>query len=142
MPNHFHGIIEIGAVGAGLAPAPNNVAPAPNNNTPNPNDNRAGANNNGAGANNNGAGANNNRAGASPAPTVGQMVGAFKSLVMKKCLEIAKSRNEYLGKLWQRNYFEHIIRDWQSYQTIADYIISNPDKWQDDTFYTPQKIQQ
>ena len=41
------------------------------------------------------------------------------------------------GKLWQRNYYEHIIRDEQSYQTISDYIINNPIKWNDDKFHTP-----
>jgi len=39
-------------------------------------------------------------------------------------------------KLWQRNYWEHIIRDEQSYQRIANYIINNPIKWQNDKFYT------
>lgn len=38
-------------------------------------------------------------------------------------------------KLWQRNYWEHIIRNEQSYQHIADYIINNPVKWQDDMLY-------
>lgn len=40
-------------------------------------------------------------------------------------------------KLWQRNYYEHIIRDGQSYQRISEYIINNPAKWQDDKFYKP-----
>jgi putative transposase len=33
------------------------------------------------------------------------------------------------GKLWQRNYWEHFIRDEQSYQRIAKYIINNPKNW-------------
>ena len=76
------------------------------------------------------------RAGASPAPTVGDIVGAYKSLVTNACLEIYKSKNELMGKLWQRNYHEHIIRDEQSYITISDYIINNPTKWAEDKFYT------
>lgn len=40
-----------------------------------------------------------------------------------------------MGKLWQRNYWEHIIRNEQSYQTISQYIIRNPAKWQEDKFY-------
>ncbi|MBN1144823.1 MAG: hypothetical protein JXA72_10385, partial [Bacteroidales bacterium] len=32
-------------------------------------------------------------------------------------------------KLWQRNYHEHIIRDYESYQRIKQYIIENPMKW-------------
>ena len=39
------------------------------------------------------------------------------------------------GKLWQRNYYEHIIRNEQSYQRIADYIINNPENWKKDNFF-------
>ena len=42
-------------------------------------------------------------------------------------------------KLWQRNYYEHIIRDDISLQTIAYYIINNPAQWQEDKFYQPPK---
>jgi len=74
-------------------------------------------------------------AGASPAPTVFDIVGAYKSLVSNRCLSIYKSKNVTMGKLWQRNYWEHIIRNEQSYQTISQYIIRNPAKWQEDKFY-------
>lgn len=37
------------------------------------------------------------------------------------------------GKLWQRNYYEHIIRNQKSYETISKYIIENPAKWDHDT---------
>jgi len=33
------------------------------------------------------------------------------------------------GKLWQRNYWDHIIRNENEYQRIAKYIIDNPKKW-------------
>jgi putative transposase len=36
------------------------------------------------------------------------------------------------GKLWQRNYSEEIIRDEQSYMTIAEYIANNPVRWEKD----------
>lgn len=68
-------------------------------------------------------------------PTIGNIVGAYKSLVANACLEIYKSKNETMGKLWQRNYYEHIIRNEKSYQTISEYIINNPAKWTDDKFY-------
>jgi REP element-mobilizing transposase RayT len=131
MPNHVHGIIiadmpvddnaaATAAVGATLAVAQNAVAQY---NTVTPNE-MAGA---------------INRAGASPAPTVaptiGNIVGAYKSLVINGCLQICKSHNEYLGKLWQRNYYEQIIRDDKSYQIIAKYIINNPVKWNDDRYF-------
>ena len=78
-------------------------------------------------------------AGASPAPTVSNIVDAYKSLVANGCLEIYKSMNKTMGKLWQRNFYEHIIRNEQSYQRISEYIINNPAKWSDDKFYAKQK---
>jgi putative transposase len=82
-----------------------------------------------------------------PAPTavtVGAIVGAYKLLVAKACLKAfesgylkARHAPPKLGKLWQRNYYEHIIRNEQSYQTISDYIISNPNNWSDDSLYMP-----
>ena len=38
-------------------------------------------------------------------------------------------------KLWQRNYYEHIIRDDASLQNISYYIENNPAHWQDDDFF-------
>lgn len=66
--------------------------------------------------------------------TIGVIVGAYKSLVVNACLKIYKSKNEIMGKFWQRNYYEHVIHDEQSYQTISNYIINNPAKWYDDKF--------
>ncbi len=40
-----------------------------------------------------------------------------------------------MGKLWQRNYYEHIIRDDKSYQHISKYILNNPAKWKEDKFF-------
>jgi REP element-mobilizing transposase RayT len=56
--------------------------------------------------------------------------------VANECLDIFKTKNETMGKLWQRNYHEHIIRDEQSYHRISKYIINNPENWTDDKFYT------
>ncbi|MDP1633511.1 MAG: hypothetical protein Q8L69_02360 [Gallionellaceae bacterium] len=39
------------------------------------------------------------------------------------------------AKLWQRNYYEHIIRDEDSYLKIAEYIQTNPQGWQMDTYH-------
>lgn len=40
-----------------------------------------------------------------------------------------------MGKLWQRNYYEHIIRDERAYYHISEYIKNNPAKWEEDTFH-------
>lgn len=35
-------------------------------------------------------------------------------------------------KMWQRNYWEHIVRNENAYQRIAQYIINNPKQWEID----------
>ena len=41
----------------------------------------------------------------------------------------------FRGKLWQRNYYEHIIRDQRGFDNISGYIENNPGKWRDDRFH-------
>lgn len=36
------------------------------------------------------------------------------------------------GKLWQRNYWEHIIHNQDEYQCISQYIMNNPQNWEND----------
>lgn len=69
------------------------------------------------------------------APTLGGIIGAYKSLVSKKCLEIYNLKDQRMGKIWQRTYWEHIIRDERAYNNISAYILNNPKKWQEDKFY-------
>lgn len=53
----------------------------------------------------------------------------YKSLVANGCLEIYNTKNVTMGKLLQRNYYEHIKRDEQSYHIISNYVKNNPVKW-------------
>jgi REP element-mobilizing transposase RayT len=62
--------------------------------------------------------------------SVGAIVRGFKSSVTKQIRLIGFDK-----KLWQRNYHDHIIRNEQSYLNIANYIINNPAKWEEDKFY-------
>ena len=66
--------------------------------------------------------------------TVGDMVGAFQSIVTVEYIRGVKQHGwqPFNGKLWQRNYWEHIIRDELSYQRISEYIINNPKNWDND----------
>jgi putative transposase len=41
----------------------------------------------------------------------------------------------FAGKLWQRNYYERIIRNERAYRNIANYIVKNPENWREDNFY-------
>jgi len=76
-----------------------------------------------------------NRATARVAPTISDIIGAYKSIVSNACLQLFKSHNKIMGKLWQRNYYEHIIRDERAYQNISKYIINNPGEWNEDKFH-------
>jgi REP element-mobilizing transposase RayT len=44
-------------------------------------------------------------------------------------------QNTDVKNVWQRNYYDHIIRKEADYFRIAEYIIKNPRKWQADKFY-------
>jgi REP element-mobilizing transposase RayT len=41
-------------------------------------------------------------------------------------------------KLWQQNFYEHIIRNEKSYLEIYEYIEKNVLKWEEDKFYYTQ----
>ncbi|EPR65297.1 transposase [Cyclobacterium qasimii] len=120
MPNHMHGIIILNAVEAGFTPSQiennNNEIGQPPGLTLTISDDI-------------------NDIPIRPNASVGDIVGAYKSLVANKCLKIFKLKNRMMGKFWQRNYYEHIVRNEQSYQTISKYIVNNPKKWGDDKFY-------
>ena len=64
------------------------------------------------------------------APTVGEIVHGFKA----RCSRVVNASTSGL-KLWQRNYYEHIIRDERTYLQILEYIENNPAKWEDDGYY-------
>lgn len=106
MPNHIHGIIIINNVGATLAVARNNNVVI--NNNPTIDD-------------------NSSRAGARPAPTLGNIIGAFKSRCLHHWLRhIYNQQLNIVGKFWQRNYYEHIIRNNNELNEIREYICNNP----------------
>ncbi len=69
--------------------------------------------------------------------SLGEIVGAFKSLSSNKYIFGVKVKGwpQFNSKLWQRNYYEHVIRNEKTYIDISEYIISNPIKWGDDKYY-------
>ena len=66
---------------------------------------------------------------------MGNIIGAFKSITTNKYIDGAKNRGweVFDKKLWQRNYWEHIIRDEKEYNTVSEYIVNNPQQWEIDT---------
>jgi len=63
-------------------------------------------------------------------PTLGQIVGYFKYQSTKEMNEVGNTGT--ITKFWQRNYYEHIIRDEKELQQKTDYIFSNPSRWEED----------
>ena len=62
----------------------------------------------------------------SPSHTLGAMVRGFKGSTTKSINEL-KGTPEAI--LWQRNYYEHVIRDDHELQRIREYIANNPAQW-------------
>ena len=66
-------------------------------------------------------------------PALGDVVGAFKSLVFKVYLAWIKINDpSRQAKFWQRNYYEHIVRNEHELNAICQYIIDNPKNWKMD----------
>ncbi len=61
--------------------------------------------------------------------SISELMGAFKTTSSKK-IHLA-GNNSFL---WQRSFYDHIVRNNESYERIYNYISQNPAKWQDDTF--------
>lgn len=66
--------------------------------------------------------------------TIGSLIAGFKSSVTKK---INLLRNSPGKPIWHRNYWEHIIRDDESFDKIVDYINTNPINWRNDQLFKP-----
>ena len=71
------------------------------------------------------------RPGAAGEPTIGRIVGAFKSLTTVNYIRGVRqcAWTPFNGRLWQRNYYEHVIRDETSLNRIREYILQNPLRW-------------
>ena len=80
----------------------------------------------------------------SPSQTIGAIIRGFKGASTKKINLFFNSTGElqfaptdelqfaptfYKNKIWQRNYYDHIIRNQADYNRIEQYIIDNPQNW-------------
>jgi len=106
MPNHVHGIIII-TDHAGVGVGARNLSPLP---SPSPPRSPSGA-----------------TPFRTPSRTIGSMIRGFKIGVTKWARQHADIRT-----VWQRNYYEHIIRDDSSLHRIRTYIAHNPSRWGQD----------
>ncbi|HDZ62075.1 MAG TPA: hypothetical protein ENH40_02885 [Nitrospirae bacterium] len=78
-----------------------------------------------------------NHGGGAPTMSLSDVMHRFKTLTTKRYTDGVKNNDwpRFNKKLWQRNYYEHIIRDENSYYQISEYIQTNPLKWQDDKYH-------
>jgi REP element-mobilizing transposase RayT len=106
MPNHLHGIIWINAVGAtSKVGATCQVAPTST---------------------------------IAIAPTrsrtlisnsLGAIIGQFKTVTTKRINSLRDAKGLHV---WQRNYYEHILRNQRDLENICNYIAANPANWEND----------
>jgi REP-associated tyrosine transposase len=61
---------------------------------------------------------------------LGRLVGAFKTVTTKRINEIRATPG---ATLWQRGFYEHIIRDGRAFENIVAYIEDNPVRWAADS---------
>lgn len=108
MPNHVHGIITVGAnnhLPLHYFPLQSNETPTQSNETPRPLQHGT-------------------------SRTIGSMVRGFK-IGVTRWFRV----NTDIHLVWQRNYYEHIIRNEDAYLKIAEYIQTNPQRWDTDTYH-------
>ena len=102
MPNHIHGIIESNIVGA-RSPRPieaeHSTPPTVGARSPRP---------------------------TGDSPALGKIVAYFKYQSTK---HINQHHNTPGTRIWQRNFYDHVIRDDTDLQRICQYIQDNPMKW-------------
>lgn len=67
-------------------------------------------------------------------PTLGDAIHWFKTMTtneyIRKTMECGWP--PFADRLWQRNYYEHVVRDEQDLERIRAYIRNNAFRWQDD----------
>jgi putative transposase len=63
--------------------------------------------------------------------SIGSIIRGYKVGVTKWV-----RNNTDIHTIWQRNYYEHVIRDENAYKAITEYIHNNPAKWKDDRFHS------
>ena len=146
MPNHLHGIIHIVRWPEGAhAEVHNNDSVTDDGDVgakhfPNQSDNSQ----NSLLHNRNIINGKNSDENASPLPLVhrqphGTMPGSLSAIIQNfesvSARKINRIRKTPGAKLWQRNYWEHIIRNDKGLNFIRRYIINNPLNWTDDDCY-------
>lgn len=112
MPNHVHFIINI--VGADLCVCPDTTNTQPANIRHNETETH-----------------DSNTTGGHAGPPLPKMIQWFKSMTTNAYIQGVRKHGwkPFNGKLWQRNYFERVIRNERELNRIREYIEKNPLRW-------------
>jgi putative transposase len=60
------------------------------------------------------------------------LVAGFKAAVTRRA---SHALPQLRMPVWQRNYYEHIVRDERDLQRIRDYVAANPARWEEDSYH-------
>lgn len=115
MPNHIHGIIEINTAVTGRDLTNDDGWVGTGRDLSNNNDRREGT---------------DRDLSVPKIKSVSELMGAYKMTVSKKIHESGDAAFE-----WQRSFHDHIIRNQESYEKILNYIINNPNSWDQVKFF-------
>ena len=125
MPNHIHGIIQI--VGADLCVRPLNLHPRSSS----PNERTSGV-------------GPTRRSGPThrSAPTLGRVMQWFKTISINYYIHGIKNHGwrPFKDKLWQRGYYDHVIRHEGDLNRVRQYSQENPLKWKLDPENQERKL--
>ena len=72
-------------------------------------------------------------------PTVSEIIRRFKTLTTKLYIDgvLSGLYPPFDKRIWQKSFYDHIIRSEQEYSEIWRYIDDNPIKWQTDHLISP-----
>ena len=81
------------------------------------------------------------RADMESAPTISEIVQAFKRYSTIEYIRMVKEGMlpPFKKAIWQRSFYDHIIRNHNDYNEVFKYIYENPIKWSSDELYTELK---
>jgi REP element-mobilizing transposase RayT len=69
--------------------------------------------------------------GADPSRDLGAIVGRYKSLSTRRYMLGVQDRGwpRFCGRLWQRSFYDRVIRDERECEEFREYIRTNPQRW-------------
>ncbi|WP_159790019.1 transposase [Sodalinema gerasimenkoae] len=108
MPNHFHGLVEIVGGTANRVGADGRTANRMRANSRSPQRDRM------------------------KSKSISSLISGFKSAVTYRINGLRQTPG---NPVWQRNYYEHIVRNESECDRLRDYIFQNPHRWQQDQLH-------